>query len=98
MNFPAIYAKGDRTIWIVVLLLSLLSVLAVYSATGSLAYMKQDGNTEHYLFKHLVLVITGLGLMYFTHCFITEYFQVLPKLHFLLQFHCSLSHSFQVQI
>lgn len=67
MNFPAIYTKGDRTIWIVVLLLSLLSVLAVYSATGSLAYAKQDGNTEHYLFKHLVLVLTGLGLMYFTH-------------------------------
>ncbi|MFM2285719.1 MAG: hypothetical protein RLZZ543_1216 [Bacteroidota bacterium] len=67
MNLPAIYAKGDRTIWIVVLLLSVLSVLAVYSSTGTLAYAKQGGNTEHYLVKHLVLVLTGLGLMYATH-------------------------------
>lgn len=67
MNLPSIYAKGDRTIWIVVLLLSVLSVLAVYSATGSLAYAKQGGNTEHYLIKHLFLVLTGLGLMYVTH-------------------------------
>ena len=84
MNFPAIYAKGDRTIWIVVLLLSLLSVLAVYSATGSLAYMKQDGNTEHYLFKHLVLVITGLGLMYFTHLLHYRIFSGIAKIAFLI--------------
>ena len=84
MNFPSIYAKGDRTIWIVVLLLSLLSVLAVYSATGSLAYMKQDGNTEHYLFKHLVLVITGLGLMYLTHLLHYRIFSGIAKIAFLI--------------
>jgi len=67
MNIPAIYAKGDRTIWIVVLILSLLSALAVYTSTGSLAYSRQGGNTEHYLIKHLVLVLTGIFLMYFTH-------------------------------
>ncbi len=67
MNIPAIYAKGDRTIWIVVLILSLLSVMAVYTSTGSLAYAKQGGNTEHYLIKHLALVLTGLFMMYMTH-------------------------------
>jgi cell division protein FtsW len=67
MNIPAIYAKGDRTIWIVVLILTLLSALAVYTSTGSLAYSKQGGNTEHYLIKHLVLVLTGVFLMYVTH-------------------------------
>lgn len=64
---PVIYAKGDRTIWIVVLLLTLLSVLAVYTSTGTLAYAKQGGDTEHYLIKHTVLVLSGLFLMYITH-------------------------------
>jgi cell division protein FtsW len=67
MKIPAIYAKGDKSIWIVVLLLSLISVLAVYSSTGSLAYAKQGGDTEHYLIKHLFLVLSGLFLMYVTH-------------------------------
>ena len=67
MNMPVLYAKGDRTIWIVVLLLSLLSVLAVYTSTGTLAYAKQGGDTEHYLIKHITLVLTGLALMYATH-------------------------------
>lgn len=67
MKLPTIYAKGDRTIWIVVLLLSLFSVLAVYTSTGTLAYAKQGGNTEHYLIKHLVLVLSGFFLMYLTH-------------------------------
>lgn len=67
MNMPVIYAKGDRTIWIVVLLLSLLSILAVYTSTGTLAYSKQGGDTEHYLIKHTTLVLTGLALMYITH-------------------------------
>jgi cell division protein FtsW len=67
MKMPKIYAKGDRTIWIVVIILSVISVLAVYSATGSLAYSKQGGDTEHYMIKHLGLVVTGLFLMYFTH-------------------------------
>ena len=57
MKMPVIYAKGDRTIWIVVLLLTLLSVLAVYTSTGTLAYAKQGGDTEHYLIKHTVLVL-----------------------------------------
>lgn len=67
MKMPVIYAKGDRTIWIVVLLLTLLSVLAVYTSTGTLAYAKQGGDTEHYLIKHTVLVLSGLFLMYITH-------------------------------
>jgi cell division protein FtsW len=67
MNMPVLYAKGDRTIWIVVLLLSLLSILAVYTSTGTLAYSKQGGDTEHYLIKHTTLVLTGLALMYITH-------------------------------
>ena len=39
--------KGDKVIWIVVVLLSVFSILAVYSSTGMLAYRKQGGNTEY---------------------------------------------------
>lgn len=59
--------KGDRQIWWIVLFLSILSVLVVYSATGTIAYQKMEGNTEMYLFKHGSLVILGLASMYFAH-------------------------------
>ena len=38
--------SGDRVIWILMALLATFSLLAVYSATGSLAFIKQNGNTE----------------------------------------------------
>jgi cell division protein FtsW len=44
-NFTSRF-KGDRWIWLVVIILSLLGILAVYSATGTLAYSKRGGNTE----------------------------------------------------
>ena len=47
MNWLETYFKGDRIIWIVVILLSLFSILAVYSSTGTLAYKYQSGNTEY---------------------------------------------------
>lgn len=58
---------GDRFIWGIVLLLALISVLVVYSATGSLAYKMNKGHNEIYLFKQLSFTIIGLMLMYFLH-------------------------------
>ncbi|MDP1623491.1 MAG: FtsW/RodA/SpoVE family cell cycle protein [Bacteroidales bacterium] len=59
--------KGDKVIWIVVVILCIFSLLAVYSSTGTLANKKQHGNTEYYLFKHFMILAFGLGLMYITH-------------------------------
>lgn len=59
--------KGDKVIWAVVFLLSLLSFLAVYSSTGTLAYKYHGGNTEYYMLKHAIILIFGLLLMYFAH-------------------------------
>jgi cell division protein FtsW len=59
--------KGDKAIWAVVFMLSLISILAVYSSTGTLAYRSRAGNTEYYLLKHLSILIMGLALMYFSH-------------------------------
>ena len=67
MNWLETYFKGDRIIWIVVILLSLFSILAVYSSTGTLAYKYQSGNTEYYLFKHGIIMLLGFAIMYFTH-------------------------------
>ena len=61
------YIKGDQIIWLVVLLLSFFGVLAVYSSTGTLAYVKQSGNTEYYLLKHAFVLVLGLFIMWLAH-------------------------------
>jgi len=58
------HLRGDKYLWLIVIGLSLYSILAVYSSTGTLAYKYQSGNTEYYLIKHLLLLVFGLGLMY----------------------------------
>lgn len=59
--------RGDRVIWALVILLALVSLLVVYSATGMLAYKYNRGNTEVYLFKQLVFIAIGLCVIYFSH-------------------------------
>jgi len=71
--------KGDRQIWWVVLFLSIMSVLVVYSATGTMAYQKMEGNTESYLLKHGSLVLLGLVFMYFAHRINYVYYARLSK-------------------
>lgn len=58
---------GDRVIWAVVFILSIISILAVYSSIVTLAYKYREGNTEYFLFKHGLILIVGFGLMYLTH-------------------------------
>ena len=59
--------RGDKVIWALVVLLALVSLLAVYSATGSLAYKNYKGNTEVYLFKQVAFIIVGILVVYFAH-------------------------------
>ena len=59
------YFKGDAVIWRIIFGLSIMSVLAVYSSTGTLAYKYQGGNTLHYVFKHLTLLIVGIAITFF---------------------------------
>jgi cell division protein FtsW len=66
--------NGDRVIWFVVILLSLWGVLAIYSSTTSLAYLKQNGNTEYFLIKHVGLLVMGLFLMWLTHLVDFQYY------------------------
>ncbi len=55
--------RGDRAVWLIVALLSLMSVLSVYSSAGSMAFKMRDGNTEFYLIQQLVFILTGLALL-----------------------------------
>src|SRR5687768_18381416 len=59
--------KGDKVIWALVLVLVLISLLVVYSATGSLAYKMYKGNTEVYLFKQIAFIAIGFCVIYFAH-------------------------------
>lgn len=57
--------KGDRILWVVLVFLSLISLLIVYSATGRLAYREAGGNTGYYLIRQLVFLLLGFGMMTF---------------------------------
>lgn len=59
-------AKGDKVIWALVVMLTLMSLLAVYSSTGTLAY-KMSKSTESYLFKQVVFIAVGMIIMYGLH-------------------------------
>src|SRR5436190_24166567 len=58
--------RGDRVIWAIVIILTLVSLLVVYSSTGSLAY-KYSRSTESYLFKQFAFIILGVLIIYFAH-------------------------------
>ena len=59
--------RGDKVIWLVVFIMSIISLLVVYSSSGALAYKYKGGNTEFFLFKHGSILLMGLVLMYFIH-------------------------------
>ena len=64
--------EGDKTIWGVVLALSLSSILVVYSTAG-----------WHFLFSHITKLLLGLFAMYVVHKIKFKYFSKLGQLGFL---------------
>jgi len=55
--------RGDKIIWAVLVLLSLLSLLIVYSATGALAFRQAGGHTFHFLIRQIFFLGIGFGLI-----------------------------------
>ncbi len=72
--------RGDPWIWVIVIALSLIGILAVYSSTGTLAFSKQGGNTEFYFLKHTGYLLIGFGFMYMCHLLNYLYFSRLSQL------------------
>ena len=66
-NRIAAELKGDRTIWMIIAVLSLFSILAVYSASGWEAWRSRGGNTTIFLVKHMVLMAFGFVIIYLCH-------------------------------
>jgi cell division protein FtsW len=78
------YIKGDKVIWTVVLLLSLLSILVVYSSVVALAYRYKNGDTASYLIKHIFIVGSGVFLMYLIHKVKYSYFSRISQIAIIL--------------
>lgn len=76
--------KGDKVIWALVIILSLVSMLVVYSATNSLAYKMYKGNNAIYLFKQLVFIVLGLSVIYFAHLVNYTIYSKVAKFLFLI--------------
>lgn len=74
------YLKGDKIIWLVVLILFLFSMLAVYSASSSLAFKNANGFAEHYLYKQVLSAIGGILLMYAAHMIDYRYYSRIAQI------------------
>ncbi len=61
------YLKGDTAIWVIMLIFLMISLLVVYSATGSLAYKQAEGNTTHFLTRQIIFSILSFSAAYFIH-------------------------------
>ena len=73
------YIKGDRVIWMVVFLLTIISVLVVYSSSNALAQKSKGGNTEYFLIKHGLICLMGFVIMYLVHKFNYKLFSRLSQ-------------------
>ena len=73
--------RGDRVLWAIIVLLSLISMVAVYSAVANLAYRNSGGAVSGYLFKHAVILGFGLVVIYVGHLLAyTKYSRWAPSL------------------
>lgn len=80
------YFKGDAVVWSVIVALSIISLLAVYSSTGTLAYKSAHGNTTYYVFKHFMFIFIGFIIIYVTHRIPYKYYSRLSQLFLLISF------------
>jgi len=65
--------EGDRVLWAIALVLTLASLVTVYSAISTLAY-KADGNSAKFLFKQAALLAGGWVVMFGVHRIHFKYF------------------------
>ena len=56
--------QGDKVIWVVVAILTFMSLLTVYSASESVANRSYHGNNAFVLLRHAVMLMLGLACMF----------------------------------
>lgn len=59
--------KGDRVIWSIIAILTMVSILTIYSSSSFLAFRNKGGNTEYYLLKQILILGIGLLIIYVFH-------------------------------
>jgi len=72
--------KGDRWIWLIIIMLSMISIMAVYSATGTVAYKKGITVEKYLLYKHVIFVLLGIGMIYISHLLDYKYYAGISKI------------------
>ena len=68
--------KGDKVIWIIFLMLCMISIVEVFSATSSLAY--RTGNYWGPITRHSMYLLFGLGIVVLVHNVRYKWFQAIP--------------------
>lgn len=61
------YIKGDRVVWMVIIMLSVISLLSVYSSSQSLAFSGSTNRTIYLLIKQVFILGLGIAAIIVTH-------------------------------
>ena len=59
--------KGDRVIWALIAIFMIYSLLAVYSSSAGVAFLKYGGNTTYFLKSQLVMIFLSLVIIIIVH-------------------------------
>ena len=57
------FLKGDKVLWMVIIVISVFSIFPVYSASSNLEYIVNNGTTTGHVIKHMFFVVLGLVIM-----------------------------------
>lgn len=65
---------GDKSLWSILVILAVASILVIYSSTASMAYKVMDGDTSHYLIRQIRFVLVGFLFTYIFHLFDYQFY------------------------
>jgi len=74
------YLGGDRIIWAVIIVLSLYSLLSVYSTSGILIFRNPGSSPTYFVIRHALFLFAGFLLVWLTHMIPYKYFSRLSQL------------------
>lgn len=66
-SFWSRFFGGDRVLWVIIVMLSVASLLVVYSSTASLAYAWKGGNMSYYIMQQMLFLMLGFVAIYVVH-------------------------------
>ncbi|MCD6332133.1 MAG: FtsW/RodA/SpoVE family cell cycle protein [Bacteroidales bacterium] len=73
------YFGGDRVIWLLIVILTIYSAVAVASSVASVAY-RNGGNVTVYIIRHSAFLIAGWFIIYITHLIPYKWYSMMASL------------------